>query len=81
MGQRILEPWKRTTSPISSADVFSRCTINLGPGLLESAYEAALGLELMNAGVQVKVQVALPMIYQTIKWMSGIDWMWWSRTK
>ena len=40
---------------------------NLGPGLLESAYEAALGLELMNAGVQVKVQVALPMIYQTIK--------------
>ena len=40
---------------------------NLGPGLLESAYEAALGLELMNAGVQVKIQVALPMIYQTIK--------------
>ena len=23
---------------------------NLGPGLLESAYEAALGFELMNAG-------------------------------
>ena len=40
---------------------------NLGPGLLESAYEAALGLELMNAGVHVKIQVALPMIYQTIK--------------
>lgn len=40
---------------------------NLGPGLLESAYEAALGFELVNAGLQVKIQVALPMIYQTAK--------------
>ena len=40
---------------------------NLGPGLLESAYEAALGLELMNAGLQVKMQAALPMIYQSVK--------------
>ena len=40
---------------------------NLGPGLLESAYEAALGFELANAGMEVKVQVALPMIYQTAK--------------
>ena len=40
---------------------------NLGPGLLESAYEAALGFELMNAGLQAKIQVALPMIYQTVK--------------
>ena len=40
---------------------------NLGPGLLESAYEAALGLELMNAGLKVKTQAALPMIYDTVK--------------
>ena len=40
---------------------------NLGPGLLESAYEAALGFELVNSGLQVKVQLALPMIYQTVK--------------
>ena len=40
---------------------------NLGPGLLESAYEAALGFELINAGLRVKTQVALPMIYETIK--------------
>ena len=39
---------------------------NLGPGLLESAYEA-LGFELMNAGLLVKVQIALPMIYQSVK--------------
>src|SRR5262245_9773922 len=40
---------------------------NLGPGLLESAYEGALGFELANAGLSVKMQVALPMIYQTAK--------------
>jgi GxxExxY protein len=40
---------------------------NLGPGLLESAYEAALGFELMNAGLFVKIQMALPMIYQSVK--------------
>ncbi|MDR6563272.1 MULTISPECIES: GxxExxY protein [unclassified Arcicella] len=41
---------------------------NLGPGLLESAYEAALKFELEKAGLEVKSQVALPMIYETIKY-------------
>ena len=40
---------------------------NLGPGLLESAYEAALKIELENAGCQVETQVYLPMIYDGIK--------------
>ena len=40
---------------------------NLGPGLLESAYEAALGFELVNVGLKAMIQVALPMIYQTVK--------------
>ncbi len=40
---------------------------NLGPGLLESAYEAALGFELIKAGLNVKTQVALPMVYETVK--------------
>ena len=40
---------------------------NLGPGLLESAYEAALGFELVKAGLNIKTQVALPMIYETVK--------------
>ena len=39
----------------------------LGPGLLESAYEAALKIELENAGCQVETQVYLPMIYDGIK--------------
>ena len=40
---------------------------NLGPGLLESAYEAALKYELEKDDLQVRSQVALPMIYESIK--------------
>lgn len=40
---------------------------NLGPGLLESAYEAALSFELVRAGLCTKTQVALPMIYETVQ--------------
>ena len=35
----------------------------LGPGLLESSYEAAMLYELRSAGFEVQVQVGLPMIY------------------
>ena len=39
---------------------------NLGPGLLESAYEAALFFELQKTGLKVNSQVSLPMIYQSV---------------
>lgn len=39
----------------------------LGPGLLESAYEAALLHELKKKQLVVKSQVALPMIYDDVK--------------
>lgn len=35
----------------------------LGPGLLESAYEACLAHELRKAGIQCSAQVPLPVIY------------------
>lgn len=38
---------------------------NLGPGLLESVYEAALAFELKKQGLQVRTQVALPVIYES----------------
>jgi len=41
--------------------------VALGPGLLESAYEAALTHELRLAGLSVQNQVALPMIYKDIQ--------------
>lgn len=37
---------------------------NLGPGLLESAYEAALTYELERESILVQVQTPLPMIYE-----------------
>lgn len=37
---------------------------NLGPGLLESVYEAALTFELKRGGFQVRTQVGLPVVYE-----------------
>jgi GxxExxY protein len=39
----------------------------LGPGLLESAYEECLCFELQSAGVGYRRQVALPIIYKTVR--------------
>ncbi len=39
----------------------------LGPGLLESAYEATLIYELQEKGLNVKAQVPLPLIYNEVK--------------
>jgi len=39
----------------------------LGPGLLESAYEAALMYELQKEGLTVKSQVPIPLVYDNIK--------------
>ena len=40
---------------------------NLGPGLLESAYEECLFYELNKRGIKVEKQKALPLIYEEIK--------------
>jgi len=43
----------------------------LGPGLLESAYEVCLEHELLKAGLQVERQKPLPVIYDEIKLDAG----------
>ncbi len=40
---------------------------SLGPGLLESAYEAALTYDLRELGLTVESQVAMPLIYKEVK--------------
>ena len=40
---------------------------NLGPGLLESSYVACLNYELVNAGLDVKQQLGLPLVYKEIQ--------------
>ena len=39
----------------------------LGPGLLESAYEACLAYELRRRGLRVHVQLPLPVVYEGIR--------------
>jgi len=40
---------------------------NLGPGVLESAFEACLCFELAERGLGVERQVAMPLIYKGVK--------------
>jgi GxxExxY protein len=44
---------------------------HLGPGLLESSYEACLLFELRKRGVNVKSQVALPISYKGVQLEAG----------
>ena len=44
-----------------------RVHTQLGPGLLESAYEACLAYELLKKGFHVEKQKALPLVYGTVK--------------
>lgn len=39
----------------------------LGPGLLESVYEAALLFELQNQGLSVQAQVPVPVLYKDVR--------------
>ena len=39
----------------------------LGPGLLESAYEACLAYELRDCGLLVETQSPLPVVYRGVK--------------
>ena len=47
----------------------------LGPGLLESVYEAALLHELLQRGFKVKSQVAIPVCYKSVK--LDLGWICW----
>ena len=44
---------------------------NIGPGLLESAYENALSYDLREAGFSVKSQVPMPFVYQEVRMEVG----------
>jgi len=40
---------------------------NLGPGLLESAYEECLTFELLNNDLKAERQIAVPVVYKDVK--------------
>jgi GxxExxY protein len=43
----------------------------LGPGLLESVYEACLAHELESRGLKVERQVSVPVVYDSVKLETG----------
>ena len=45
---------------------------SLGPGLLESVYEACLTHELQTMGVHVETQVPVPVQYQSVRIETGL---------
>lgn len=55
----------------SAVDAGFRVHAALGPGLLESAYEHCLAYELERRGCVVRRQVALPLVYETVKLDAG----------
>ena len=57
------------TSPVIGAAIKVHRT--LGPGLLESAYEACLAHELEKLGFLVQRQKAVPLIYENVKLECG----------
>ena len=58
-----------TAHEISHAVISAALKVHsaLGPGLLESAYEACLAHELRKAGLKVECQIGLPVIYDGIR--------------
>jgi len=44
----------------------------LGPGLLESLYERCLAYELSKRGLEVRTQVALPVVYDGVTFDDGL---------
>lgn len=52
-------------------DVAYKVHRTLGPGLLESAYEAIMVHELRKRGLAVEVQVFVPVVYESVRLDAG----------
>jgi GxxExxY protein len=53
-------------------DAAYRVHTTLGPGLLESVYEACHAYEIRESGLLVETQVAVPVIYKNIRLEDGL---------
>ena len=67
-------------SPISELDLIARSVVDsvftvhkeIGPGLLESVYQACFCEELSSRGIPFQKQVTLPIKYKTLRLESGL---------
>lgn len=64
---------ERHINEISGAIVSAAMQVHteLGPGLLESAYEACLAWELRQRGFELQTQLPLPPVYHGVKLEAG----------
>ncbi|MCE9521560.1 MAG: GxxExxY protein [Alphaproteobacteria bacterium] len=68
-----------TYTPTAEEDRIAKAVVDagfqvhkaLGPGLLESVYEECLGYELSDLGLGVRRQIAMPIVYKTVKLDAG----------
>ncbi len=60
---------KRTANEVSRVVLDAAMAVHtaLGPGLLESTYQACLAQELRNRGMTVRSEVPVPVVYEGIK--------------
>ena len=67
------EPLPQTTERVGRSVIDAAIAVHraLGPGLLESAYQVCLAHELERRGNAVLRQMALPLVYETVKLEAG----------
>ena len=70
---KVSEETARLIESIATAvvDAAVRLHIDLGPGLLESVYEAALAAELVNRGQRIARQRAINFVYKGARYEGG----------
>jgi len=62
-------PEKDRLNSITEKVIGAAITVHheLGPGLLESAYEACLSFELLERGLSFERQKPMPLVYRTVQ--------------
>ena len=70
----MFEPLPEVTERVAKEIVDSAFCIHkaLGPGLLESVYEACMCFELSKRGITFQRQLSLPVIYESIRIDAGL---------
>ncbi|MBX7259278.1 MAG: GxxExxY protein [Candidatus Hydrogenedentes bacterium] len=69
-----MEPIPREVDEVAKQVVDAAFAVHqaLGPGLLESVYEACLAHELRKRGLNVETQVVLPVVYDGVELEAGL---------
>jgi len=71
---RVFEPLSAETERFAKVAVDAALKVHsaLGPGLLESVYETCLAHELRKRGLAVETQVAIPVVYDSVRLEAGL---------